>query len=459
MTADHLEQLGHPDPHRGAQKFLQYTDVRAGLLQASDAGDAYAFPHLTFQEYLAGLELVSGVGVVARIMAHHADDRWRLPILLGVGDHVSGAKLEMPFQLLRELLDAEERDPARRQRDLLFAAEIAADVGWDRLEQGGATFKKLRRDLAQELADVVAGSTLPAAERVRAGALLGELGDPRNGGCDLPPALARIDGGTFTIGEPREQAQYPIEANDASLTLPTFEIARYPITNAQYALFMADDAYNASKPWWDNAGRAWLTRDDQAAEGLESWQRRELKDRPEFWDNARYGLARANHPVVGVSWYEAMAFCRWLTHHLVYNPDGYSYVLPSEAEWEYAARGVERRPYPWGPEQPDAERANFEQQNAGTTAVGCFSAGATPERVYDLAGNVWEWTRSAYTDYPYDPNDGRENPHDPVGKRFTLRGGGWSDLPLNLRASYRLHGAPGDHGSAVGFRLTRHLQV
>src|SRR5262249_26393529 len=163
--------------------------------------------------------------------------------------------------------------------------------------------------------------------------------------------------------------------------------------------------------WWDDAARAWLARDDAATEGLEDWQRRRFKDQPEWWNDEKGGRMRPNQPVVGVSWYEATAFCRWLTEHPVYNPESHAYVLPSEAEWEYAVRGHERRPYPWGTEEPDGERANFEEIYDGTTAVGCFPRGATPEGVYDLAGNVREWTRSEYTNYPYDPHGGREDPN------------------------------------------------
>src|SRR5215211_779422 len=116
-----------------------------------------------------------------------------------------------------------------------------------------------------------------------------------------------------------------------------------------------------------------------------------------------------NHPVVGISWYEAMAFCRWLTQQ-----QEYVYTLPSEAEWEYAARGAARRIYPWGDTEPDGERANFDGTHNGTTAVGCFASGATPEELLDMAGNVWEWTRSEYRPYPYDQNDGRETPDEPA---------------------------------------------
>jgi formylglycine-generating enzyme required for sulfatase activity len=478
LVAEELEHLKHPNPFQGATRFLDYADQRAGILQARDAGDAYVFPHQTFQEYLAGLHLVNGVDFVPQIMARRADDRWRVPIMLGVGHLVGEGALAMPYQLLSELVMADERDEQRRQRDLLLAAEIAADVGWPRLERGGAGMKQLRRDLAQRLAQVVEGIALPGAERVRAGELLGDLGDPRPGVCTLPPAMVELPAREFVIGNTPEEADaagkayeqywlskgvkeiakrvhiWPQDAiNDQPLSLAPFALARYPVTNAQYQIFMQHGGYDPSAPWWDDAGRVWLTHDDAATPGLHEWQHRRYKDRPEWWDDERFGIARPNHPVVGISWYEATAFCRWLTQYL---NDGFEYCLPSEAEWEYAARGTTRRTYAWGDEEPDGERANFNAIYNGTTAVGCFARGATPEGVYDMTGNVWEWTRSEYRPYPYDPNDGREDGQEPARKYFTLRGGGWYDQSIGLRASSRNIRTPDDHYSNVGLRLARH---
>jgi formylglycine-generating enzyme required for sulfatase activity len=162
--------------------------------------------------------------------------------------------------------------------------------------------------------------------------------------------------------------------------------------------------------------------------------------------------------VVGISWYEAVAFCTWLTEHQTYNPDGYTYLLPSEAEWEYAARRATRRTYPWGNEKPDAERANFNRVYNGTSAVGCFAPGATPEdQIHDLAGNVWEWTRSVYRDYPYDPTDGREDKDNPADNTYVLRGGGWDLRSCYLRASPRFNFAPDDRYGHIGCRLARRL--
>jgi formylglycine-generating enzyme required for sulfatase activity len=474
MVMETLHQKGHPNPFEGAEHFLDYTDVRSGLLQASDAGDSYSFPHLTFQEYLAGLELVRGVQFIDRILDLRTDDRWRVPIQLGIGHLVSENTLAGPYHLFSRLLKMTGRSDEQRQRDLLLIAELGEDVGWERLMAGDDLFETLRGDLAEALVPVVEGTTLPAAERVQAGVYLCDLGDPRPGVCTLPPAMVEIAGWEFVIGMDADEEELYFQffkegnpngddnairnyvkgwRNDEPLTLPTFELARYLVTNAQWKLFIDDGGYDPDKPWWDDAGRAWLLRDDHATEGLQAYQRRDDKQHPEWWHHRRFGIARPNHPVVGISWYEAMAFCTWLSQ-----TTGDDYFLLSEAEWEYAARCTTRRTYPWGNDEPDGERANFDRIYEGTTAVGCFAAGATPkDRLHDLAGNVLEWTRSEFRDYPYDPKDGREDMSNPAEKRFALRGGGWVNPSISVRASRRYVHAPDIHLYNVGCRLARRL--
>lgn len=257
LVAEALEQRGHPKPFEGADRFLEYTDVRAGLLQASAAGEHYGFPHLTFQEYLAGLELVRGVAFVERILERRSDDRWRVPIQLGVGHLVSEGTLAGPYQLFNRLLKMKGRSGEQRQRDLLLVAELGADVGWARLTAGDDLFETLRDELAQALVPVVEGTTLPAADRVQAGVYLCDLRDPRRAVTDLPPEMVRIAGGSFVIGIGTEEQDawfqaythdYPdvnevslrryVQAlvNNQPLTLPAFELARYPLTNAQRAV-------------------------------------------------------------------------------------------------------------------------------------------------------------------------------------------------------------------------------
>jgi formylglycine-generating enzyme required for sulfatase activity len=434
LIANELEQQGHANPRYGAKQFLAYIDVRAGLLQAGASNDAYIFPYPAIQEYLAGLELASDLDSVQRMLQRRTDDRWRAPIILGVGHLVNKGALAIPYQLLNELLMSSGRTPERYQRDLLFAAEIAERVGWNRLERGRMTFVKLRRDLADALAHAATGTVLPAAERVQAGNHLCTLGEPRLVLTELPPPMAWMKGSAFQMGDGQDQH---------TVTVATFEIARYPVTNAQYALFIADDGYNPAAPWWDKAGQ--------------DWQHGATKCQPKWWRHARFGQARPNHPVVGISWYEARAFCRWLTQHPDYNIEGAIYRLPTEAEWEFAARGNEGRTYPWGDAAPDDEHANFGQRYYGTTRPGCFLRGATPEGVYDMAGNVWEWTRSEYREYPYDPDDGREDLDNLSEKYFTVRGGSWYNHSGILRAAIRLYYPPDFRYYFIGFRLVRRL--
>ena len=203
MVQQFLYEKGHLNPHGGALRFLEYTDYRAGLIQAGAARNDYQFAHLTFQEYLAGLALVGDEQPVQAMLSKRADERWRLPIFLGIGHAVSEG---LP-SLFRDLLDELIAEPAslRGQRDLILAAELAEDVRWERLK--GAGFVKIKRELAQLLAGVVEGATLPAAERVQAGALLGRLGDPRPGVCTLPPPMIAFTGGSFVIGSTPDEAQ------------------------------------------------------------------------------------------------------------------------------------------------------------------------------------------------------------------------------------------------------------
>jgi formylglycine-generating enzyme required for sulfatase activity len=166
---------------------------------------------------------------------------------------------------------------------------------------------------------------------------------------------------------------------------------------------------------------------------------------------------------VGVTWYDARAYCDWLTGQLrawegtpeplasLLQDEGWQVRLPSEAEWEKAARGTEGRTYPWGNEA-DVERANYDSTGIGSTsAVGCFPGGASPYGVLDMSGNVWEWCHSLYKPYPYDPTDGRENP-EAEGSRV-LRGGAFYNFQGYVRCAYRRWGNPYYRGSGYGFRL------
>ncbi|MEI2688825.1 MAG: SUMF1/EgtB/PvdO family nonheme iron enzyme [Anaerolineae bacterium] len=220
-----------------------------------------------------------------------------------------------------------------------------------------------------------------------------------------------VPGGPFWMGDGKEQ--HRCEAAPAD-----YWIGRYPVTHAQYALFVRAGGYGHDA-YWPEAQQAGYWRPGQFKGRYDkSWRNGPLELREPF------GLP--NHPVVGVTWYEALAFTRWLTDHLrakeLIEP-GWAIRLPGEAEWEKAARGGwqvpaqpvlrspeqglqatvpwvknpdEKRAYPWLG-QIDPERANYDASKIGSTsAVGCFPGGASPYGCLDMSGNVWEWTRSVY---------------------------------------------------------------
>jgi formylglycine-generating enzyme required for sulfatase activity len=151
---------------------------------------------------------------------------------------------------------------------------------------------------------------------------------------------------------------------------------------------------------------------------------------------------------VGVSWFEALAYVRWLAAFT-----GRACRLPTEAEWEKAARGTDGRIYPWGDERAEG-RANTSETDLGrTTVVGAFPGGASPYGALDMSGNVWEWCSSAWKDYPYRADDGRE---DLEGDDFRVwRGGSWNDDRRYARCASRLSSRPDDvfFDFNVGFRV------
>ena len=205
----------------------------------------------------------------------------------------------------------------------------------------------------------------PPARRLEIGDEWGRLGDPRFGvGLDergLPEIdWVEIPAGPFQYGEEKETRE-----------LPAFFIARYPVTHAQFQAFIDDGGYGKQARWWDGLAR-----------------RLERAEDP--------GWTEPNRPRETVSWYEAMAFCRWLSDRL-----GYEVRLPTEFEWEKAARGEDGREYPWGGSYR-AGFANIYERGGGATflaqtiAVGLYPHAASPYGVLDLAGNVWEWCLNEY---------------------------------------------------------------
>jgi formylglycine-generating enzyme required for sulfatase activity len=238
------------------------------------------------------------------------------------------------------------------------------------------------------------------------------------------PQLVLVPAGSFRIGSPATHINQVINAGvdrdfagrerpQHTLELPAYQIGKYPVTNAEYQVFVKETGHTP----------------------------------PRQWDEENYPGEKDDHPVVYVTWHDAMAYCRWLSEKT-----GKSYTLPSEAEWEKAARGEDGRIYPWGKEF-DPLRCNTKEGGVGnTTPVGQYSRqGDSPYGCVDMAGNVWEWTRSILRDYPYVPDDGREDLEDP-GPRV-LRGGSWYHDQLNARCAARYSNVPRYRPNNVGFRV------
>jgi len=232
----------------------------------------------------------------------------------------------------------------------------------------------------------------------------------------LEPEMVEIKSGSYPIGSddgPRSAS--PLHR----VTLETFLIDAYEVTNAQFATFLNTLGI---KPKRSVPAGELRSADVEGPDAERVWGGRGGNDRAfiELDDtDARIGIVDgvfvpepgyADHPVSESTWQGTMAFCTWRGAR-----------LPSEAEWEAAARGQEGRTYPWGEDPPTREHAVFGSGRGETDPVGSHPKGATPEGVFDLSGNEAEWTSSLLKTYPYNANDGREDPNAP-GERVT-RGG------------------------------------
>lgn len=206
------------------------------------------------------------------------------------------------------------------------------------------------------------------------------------------------------------------------LYLPEYRISRTLVTNSQYLRFVE-------------------------ATGQRS---------PKYWAKGKIPTDKEDHPVVNVSWRDAIAFCKWAGTR-----------LPTEAEWEKAARGSDGRIWPWGNQLPDTSYCNFKDSGIGdTTPVGYYSIGASPYGVLDMGGNVCEWTRSQLFTYPYDSSDGRDevdtlDESDGLGQFLSLlqasfrvlRGGAFRSQIADIRCAHRHFSIPEGKKEFYGFRL------
>ena len=338
----------------GAEAFLLEEEGDSGIIVRRDS--QLRFWHLTFQEYLA-----------ARCIAGFPDEQqykllldsgkiylpeWRESALLLAGVLMGQGResVDSLFSALLDRLGSKAKLPQQARTAGLLGAMVG-DLRPFQYEPKDPRYARLM-DAVLGVFKAESVDTIDFKTRLEAAEALGQAGDPRLG--DKAENWIRIE------------CEKP------------FRIARYPVTVQEYKSFVEDGGYQDQRFW--------------VAGGFGQWQE------PDGWAEQ---LAHPNRPVVEVSWFEAAAYARWARVRLL-----------TEAEWERAARGTEGREYPWGEEAPSPRLANYREGKVGhPTPVGLYPLGATPERIQDLAGNVWEWCEDWY---------------DPSEKKYrNSRGGSW----------------------------------
>jgi formylglycine-generating enzyme required for sulfatase activity len=436
--------------------------VRAGLLLERDTG-VFTFPHRSFQEYLAATYLDAQDDFVERAKALTSNlSLWREVILWAVSRRVYvRGSVGGPLELVAELCPLRAPSSPNEWSNVWLAGDILLEIGLNRA-QNTERGKELLPRVQNRLKELIEQSRLTPRERASAGDTLARLGDPRfNENIWYLPqepllGFVHIPEGEFLLGTREEdikglmetfggdQDWYERETQQHILSLPDYYIARYPVTVAQFKAFVDESGYKPSS--------------DDSLRGV------------------------PNHPVVYVTWYDALEYCEWLTARLREGAqimeartdleetfwrglsDGkFIITLPSEAEWEKAARGPltsdpspggrgeGARIFPWG-DDFDQAKVNSNMITGNTSAVGCFASGHSPYELQDMAGNVWEWTRSEYKKYPFDPKAKLEKIEDTNVLRV-LRGGAFLNLEWFVRCACRSRNHPLGGNAGIGFRV------
>ena len=354
---EHFAKLHPVEDWNWADSVIRLMRQRGGLLVQNESG-IFTFPHRSFQEYLACRELLRQKSVSLRIHELAVDDIWREVILLACARLSDTGDYERLQAILTELV-SEDPTSAEQWRRILVAGQAWLEFGAYRAK--GNFAELLRKKISEGLERLMQNPKLEQKQRLAAGLILSDLGV-------LPKDLDAF------VEIPADRLPY------------TFRIGKYPVTNHQYQRFIDDGGYEPDRPWWtEEARREILEFQKQFGDG--NWPQ-----------GSRFAGARRFHratlPVVGISWYEARAYCEWLTAKLRAEgtiDEETLACLPREAEWARVAEGRERRKYPWGgklrPENLNSKESGLE----GPSPVAMYSGGVSFENIFDLCGNAWEW--------------------------------------------------------------------
>ena len=424
----------HPEKSKDwATRVIETIRLRAGLLVERTEG-VFAFPHRTFQEYLAGAHLAAlgNFTTEAMNLAKRDLPLCREVLLLAAGKQVHVNKeVDRPLHLIGVLCPPRIVDDAQMWRLAILAGEILVEISVD-TARTGVSGEDLCQRVRNRLVALIEGEKLPARERADAGDVLSVIGDPRFCGrtegylpADDMVGFLEIPSGPFLMGSNKSRDRHVVKSEGPQhrIDLPGFLIARFPVTTGQFGVFIKETGNN-------------LLDED--------------------------GLRKpATRPMTRVSLAEALAYCTWLDEKLRLRTglpaklrnalDRGKVTLPSEAEWEKAARGTKGWTYPWGNDW-NSSHANTREAGIGTTsAVGCFRSGRSPYGCEEMGGNVWEWTRSPYVL----PTRGtKARPEDPGGDCFrVVRGASYFSSHRLARADFRNNFGPLIRHDDLGFRV------
>lgn len=413
-----------------AEEVIAYIQHRAGLLQA-EGNRIFRFPHRTFQEYLAAVCIMKRGDfedyLKERVMRDMA--WWREVFLLAAGSSRSTPR--NVYQLVDALLPHDPKDCPLTPAIAAYAglsAQAMAETEFlfhVRSEQTApGRYTKIHKRVQTWLsAALTTDEILSPRERVAAGNALNWVGDPRFDPdrwylpLDENDGFVSIPAGAFWMGSDtkKDKDAYKSEMPRHQVRVSPYAINKYPVTVAQYECFIQETGYPL----------------------VEHWKHYNM-----------YG----NHPVVMVSWQDAKAYCRWLAAKI-----GKPIMLPSEAQWEMAARGTDGRIYPWGDDSPKSNRSNLDQTGIKETSpVGAFPMGKSYYGVLDMAGNTFEWVEDDWHESyegKGDPYDGRAWVDNPRGPNRVFRGGCWNYSTWYCRSACRGRNVPGDRINFLGFRL------
>jgi len=421
-----------------ADLFLELGQRQTGLLVERGEG-WFGFFHPTFKEYLAARACVlegqmKGVAGTWEVLRSHLGDAlWHEVILLTVGyKAIVESQDEAAAYLVRQIA----AEPDEHGDNVVLAGRCLADVGPGLVPAD--CWSEVIDKLVPVMQDLSAAShpndppAIPVPTRYAAGEVLDRLGW-------LPPDL-----------DVWVEVEIP---NSKSKSPSRIYVARYPVANHQFSRFIEAGGYEEPGYWGGESSEAWRWRMTEHNVG---WRGEGPVTQPEYWDNPRFGKSRQGYPVVGISWYEANAYCAWLTkrfqvsgfkfqvwrdgelENLDLEPGALTARLPVEEEWVAAAGGEGKDRYPWGIKWEEGYANIGEGGVRGTTPVAMYPAGQSPHGVWDMAGNVWEWTASWY---------------DKERGRLALRGGSWHHTQVNARVSARDGYNPDNSDYSIGLRV------